>query len=405
MSYVPVRAVQVRLWGKAVGVLAPLGNGTVAFQYDESFLRSGIQISPLVMPASTETYAFPLLSRSAYGGLPGVFADSLPDAWGRGLVDEWMRANGVPRERITSLDRLAYVGSRGMGALCYEPDRGPRRRRPSALSMREIVEAAQLALAGRLRDVPALEAAREIIRLGSSAGGAHAKAFVGYNPITGEIVPDLPMLPDGFEHWILKITERDRPWEGEAEFATYLRARAAGIDISESRLVEIDGLRHFLTRRFDRAGNRRHHVLTLMALRHLPEAAVDGRLSYDQLFLSAEELGLGYAAKEEVFRRMAFNVLADESDDHAKNFSFLLPEGGAWRRAPAYDLTGGVPTAAPADDNRRAWTNLHQLSVNGKRSDIGDDDLLAVADRFAIGTAPRVLREVREALSDFPPNG
>ena len=136
-----------------------------------------------------------------------------------------------------------------------------------------------------------------------------------------------------------------------------------------------------------------------MALRHLPEAAVGGLLSYDQLFLSAEELGLDYADKEEIFRRMAFNVYADESDDHAKNFSFLLPEGGAWRLAPAYDLTGGVPSAAPADDNRRAWTNLHQLSVNGKWSNITDADLLAVADRFAVGTAPRVLGAVRAACS------
>lgn len=204
-------------------------------------------------------------------------------------------------------------------------------------------------------------------------------------------------MPDGYEHWLVKFTPTDYPWRGETEYAQYERARAAGIDMSESCLYELDGVRHFMTRRFDREGSRRHHLATLSALAHLPAETPPEARRYEQLFVTADELGLGYEAQEQLFRRMAFNVLTGEFDDHSKNFSFLLKEDGTWTLAPAYDLTG---SRFPSEDPWSAQAGVHQLSVNGKRRDITEADLLAVADRFGIGTAKRVLTEVYASLTE-----
>ena len=212
-------------------------------------------------------------------------------------------------------------------------------------------------------------------------------------------------MPDGFEHWMVKITPKERPYLGVAEYRTYELAKACGVEISESRLYELDGVKHFMTRRFDRDGAKRHHVQTFRAIRALPPDVSLVMNSYGQLFETIVALGLGYDALAEMFRRMAFNVYSDETDDHSKNFSFMMKEGGSWQLAPAYDLTGGVPPEAPEGNARRDWTNCHAMSINGKQSNITDDDLLAVAARYSIGSAEAILSEIKEVSGELAPKG
>ncbi len=392
-SFVRAERVFVSIWGRRVGTIVPSPRpGVYAFRYDPAFAASGVEIAPLSMPLRREPYAFPDFPADAFSGLPPTFADSLPDAFGAGLVDLWLAERGLSRRDITPLDRLAYIGRRGMGALCYEPDRGPRAV-PSALELRELVESGHRAADGKLAELPGDDALRAIIRLGSSAGGAQAKAVVGWNRSDDRYVFGDGNLPDGFEHWIVKFTPKEYPWRGEIEMAMHDAAAAAGISLSEARLVEVDGLRHFATRRFDREGVRRHHLLSFAAIAHVPQGASCG---YEQLFLAADALGLPWEDREELCCRMACNILAGECHDHVKNVSFLLPEEGSWRLAPAYDLTG---TRFPSPDPWNAHVGIHQLSVCGKRSGIAEADILSVADRFGIGTAPDVLARVRDAVN------
>ena len=396
MSFRHVSRINVSIWGERVGTIVESPQrGIFAFRYEKRFLQSGIEISPLMMPLRAEPYAFPDLPLAAYGGLPPIFADSLPDAFGTGLIDHWLREHGLSRDEITPLDRLAYLGRRTMGALTYEPDRGPGGR-PTALDLRSLVESARQVLNGELLSAHGDDALREIIRLGSSAGGAQAKAVVGWNRAENAFLFGDRELPEGYEHWIVKFTPVEYPWRGEAEYAQYQRACAAGVEMSESCLYELDGLKHFMTRRFDREEAARHHLATLSALAHLPAETPQEHRRYEQLLVTADELGLGYEAREQLYRRMVFNVLSGEFDDHTKNFSFRLKRGGAWELAPAYDLTG---SSFPREDPWSAQVGLHQLSVNGRRREIADADLLAVADRFGIGTASHVIEEVRNALS------
>lgn len=391
-----VTRINVSLWGERVGTIVESPQRSVyAFRFEKKFLKSGVEISPLMMPLRAEPYAFGDLPRAAYEGLPPIFADSLPDTFGTGLIDHWLKEHGLNRDEISPLDRLAYLGRRTMGALTYEPDRGPGGR-PTAVDMRNLVDSARRVLNGELAAAHGEDALREIIRLGSSAGGAQAKAVIGWNRTENAFLPGDRELPEGYEHWIVKFTPADYPWRGEAEYSHYRQALAAGIEMSESCLYELDGLKHFMTRRFDREGSLRHHLATLSAMAHLPAETPQEHRRYEQLFVTADELGLGYDAQEQLFRRMVFNVLTGEFDDHTKNFSFRLKQGGAWELAPAYDLTG---SDFPSEDPWSAQAGIHQLSVNGKRREITDEDLLAVADRFGIGTAKRVLREVRESVS------
>ena len=398
--FIPVRGINVSLWGHPVGAIVPhTMPGYYVFEYDPDFLWSGWDISPLKMPLANGAgpYVFTEFGFNAFMGLPGVFADSLPDGFGNALINEWMRGRGMPVESVSTLDRLAYVGSRGMGALCYEPERNPHGGRPLALDMRKLTEEARWALNGRLESLSGDDALREILRVGTSAGGGKSKAVVGWNRETGQFMAGDRDLPAGFEHWIIKFTPEDYPYRGACEYAVMEKARACGIDVCECRLFELDGMKHFMTRRFDREDGRRVHVQTLAAMSHLPPEGGSDRYSYDQMFMTIERLGLGYETMEQMFLRMAFNVYADESDDHTKNFSFLMREDGKWALAPAYDLNGGAPAEAEEVlDPWCGWHDWHAILINGKQSKITDDDLLTVADRFAIGTAPKVLKRVKE---------
>ena len=397
--YSHVKAIEAFIWGRHIGTIVPSMGLHYRFSYDSDFLSSGIELAPFELPLRAGEFCFPNRPAGAYYGMPAVFADSIPDSFGNAVIEEWMERQGVLPSSVTPLDRLAYIGSRAMGALEYRPERGPHREVKLALRMKRVVEQSRFVLSRKVDRMAGSQALREIFRLGTSAGGAQAKAVVGWNPAEDRFCIPQGDLPSGYEHWIVKITPDDRPYSGVAEYRTYQLARSCGIAISESRLYELDGVRHFMTKRFDREGNRRHHIQTFRAMRALPPDVSLEMNSYGQLFATMVELKMDYMELEEMFRRMAFNVYADESDDHAKNFSFILREGGRWRLAPAYDLTGGVPPEAPEGDARRQWTNCHALSINGKQSDITDDDLLSIADRYGIGTASKILRHIKDVFA------
>ena len=399
--YAHVRSVEVFLWGSRVGatVLDPR-YGFYAFRYTPEFRNLGIEPAPLQMPTQPDrTYLFTDLPVETYKRLPALLSDALPDDFGNALIDRWMADRGISAQDVTPLDRLAYMSNRAMGALELRPARGPASKRSAAIQMGELVHVARKAVTGTLADDDHADAAlRSIIEVGTSAGGARAKAVIAWNPVTEEIRSGQIDAPPGFEHWLLKFDGMGKDKDlgasqdyGRIEFAYFLMAREAGILISDCRLLKENGRAHFMTRRFDReAGNVRHHVQSLCAMSHIDYKKI-GANSYAQLFDAASLLQLPYADREEIFRRMAFNVMGRNCDDHSKSFSFRLKRGGVWELAPAYDVT-----FAHSPTSKR--THQHLMSVNGKFRDFTRDDLLEVADRFGIGTAPRILERVRDAI-------
>jgi len=403
--YKPVHAVEVRIWGKTAGAVALDPKlGYYAFEYDPGFATSGIELAPLAMPLTQarEPFVFADLSELTFKRLPALLADALPDEFGNNLIDAWMAGRGVAKSQVTPLDRLAYMGKRGMGALEFRPARGTTSVRSTAIKLSRLIESARSAVHGEIgSDRLAKAALAQIIQVGTSAGGARAKAAIAWNPTTDEIRSGQFDVEPGFEHWLLKFDGMGVDWElggsqdyGRIEYAYFLMARAAGIAMSPSRLLEEGGRAHFMTQRFDRDGNKKHHLQTLCAIAHM-DYKQKASHDYNQLFLTIKRILPGYRSLEEAFRRMAFNVMAANCDDHTKNVSFLLREGKEWELAPAYDVTH-------AHNPQGEWTSQHLMAVNGNFSDISRNDLLAVADRFGIGTAPQVLKQVREAVSSWP---
>lgn len=404
--YHPVEAIKVYVWDRFVGAVAlDKGLGYYVFAYDKDFGRSGVELSPLHMPAddSERPRVFTDLPEATYGRLPAMLADALPDEFGNALIDKYMAEKGLAKSSITSLDRLAYMGKRAMGALEFKPTRGPRTTTPTALKIGDLVTVARKAVSGNLENDSAAEAAlRSIIEVGTSANGARAKAVIGWNKKTREIRSGQFGLLPGFEHWLLKFDGMGPDRElgtsegyGRIEYAYYLMAKQAGIDIPESTLFEENDRAHFMTRRFDREDDgTRHHLQSLCAMDHLDFKKKSAN-SYEQFFMVIRQLGLGHTTEVEAFRRMALNVMGRNCDDHTKNLSFLLRKGGSWELSPAYDVTF-------MHNPKGEWTNQHLMSVNGKFDDIKRDDCLIMADRFGIGEAPAVLKQVRETIKAWP---
>jgi serine/threonine-protein kinase HipA len=351
------------------------------------------------------TFAFSDLSEPSYKRLPGLLADALPDDFGNALIDAWMTNKGIEKRAITTLDRLAYMGKRGMGALEFKPARGAHRESAEPLEMKSLVEAARMVINGDLSgDVEAQAALANIIRVGTSAGGARAKAVVTWNSKTNQIRSGQFDAAPGFEHWLLKFDGVGKDSElggsadyGRIEFAYYLMAEAAGITMSPCRLLEESGRAHFMTRRFDRETNEnstiKHHVQTLCAMDHL-DYKQRATHAYAQLFMVIARLKLGDEAISQAFRRMAFNVMAKNCDDHTKNFAFRLKQGESWELAPAYDITH-------AYNPHGEWTYQHLMSINGKFSGITRADLLVEAERFGVRRAQDLLNDVRAALDSW----
>lgn len=397
-----VDVVEVRAWDRQVGALAfDPGVGAYVFEYADAWRRGGFELAPLTMPVGDARgrFAFPALDPLAFHRLPGMLADALPDDFGNALIDAWMATHGVARDAITTLDRLAYMGRRGMGALEFRPARGAHAESAAPIRMQQLVEEARRSIHADLGDDAEAQAAlANIIRVGTSAGGARAKAVVAWNAETNELRSGQFDVEPGFAHWLLKFDGVGPDHElgrsqhyGRREYAYHRMATAAGIAMSPSRLMEENGRAHFMTKRFDRDGNAKVHLQTLCALQHM-NYRQRGTHAYESLFLAADRLRLGEGAMRQAFLRMAFNVAAKNHDDHSKNFAFLLPEGGPWQLAPAYDVTH-------AYNPQGEWTRQHLMSVNGKFDGITADDLMVVASRFSVVDARGAIAEVNAAVA------
>jgi serine/threonine-protein kinase HipA len=398
------------MWGSRVGAVAPDPNlDCYAFAYDPAWRRKGIEVAPLTMSLTDrrDTFVFPVLPKETYLGLPAMLADALPDDFGNALIDAWMATKGIERSSITALDRLAYMGKRGMGALEFRPMRGSHEESAMPIAMKALVEEARRLVRGHFSvDNETRAALANIIKVGTSAGGARAKAVIAWNPKTDEVRSGQFYTAPGFEHWLLKFDGVGKDRElgtgegyGRIEYAYSLMAKAAGIAMSSCRLLEEDGRAHFMTKRFDRDADafgqtQKHHVQTLCAMNHL-DFRQRGTHAYAQLFMTIAKLNLGDDALSQAFRRMAFNVMARNCDDHTKNFAFLLKQGGTWELSPAYDMTH-------AFNPRGEWTYQHLMSVNGKFQGITRDDLLKDADRFSVRKPVALMAEVRAALENWP---
>jgi serine/threonine-protein kinase HipA len=400
MAFKRVELVEVSAWGKTVGAVArDPRSGYFAFEYDPTWVKRGIELSPLHLRNTRGVFAFPNLPHHTFYGLPAMLADALPDSFGASLLDAYLVGLGVAAKDITSLDRLGYLGSRGMGALEFAPPLGPPAQPESAYEVARLVAEGRNAIAGSFgTETEATASVRDLLRIGSSAGGLRAKAIIAWNEKTGEIRGGQINTPDGFEHWILKLDgvgdglsspiHASHAEDGRIEFAYSLMAKAAGVEMAPSRLLEEGGRAHFLTQRFDRVGNTKVHMQTLCGLAHLDFRAI-GTHDYAQYLAVVRSLGLGAAAEQQAFRRVAFNVMAANRDDHTKNFAFLHEEAGSWKLAPAYDLTCS------------AELQFRNTSVNGNFGEITVADLLALADRFEIGSVADVLAEVADAVSSW----
>ena len=405
-AYKHVNVVEAHLWGEHIGSVAlDQRYGYYAFQYTPAFANKAIEPSPLRMRANPEeVYLFTDLPDATYKRLPALLSDALPDDFGNALINRYMADQGIAAANVTPLDRLAYMSTRAMGAMTFKPTRGPAKRKPTAIALSEMVEEARKIVTGHLDgDDHANAALRSIIDVGTSAGGARAKAVIALQPQTNEIRSGQLDAPEGFEHWLLKFDGMGVDSElgasqnyGRIEYAYHLMARAAGIQMTDCRLLSENGRAHFMTKRFDREGQTgRHHMQTLCAIDHL-DYKKKGANAYSQLFTVIRQLNLPYEDQEEAFRRMVFNVMGRNCDDHTKNFSFLLRQGGkTWALSPAYDVTF-------AHNPTGEWTSQHLMSVNGKFKGFGVDDLLAEAARFGVGTGRRVIDQVRAAIEDWP---
>ena len=404
---------EVRLWGRRIGAVSLEDGGVHAdFQYDPVFAQSGIEVSPLTMPLGDRVYRFPALPLGTFHGLPGLLADSLPDKFGNALIDAWLAAQGRTPASFNAVERLCYTGARGMGALEFAPAAGPRVGTAHAIEIDALVELASEVLAQReglkatFADPERKAALNDILRIGTSAGGARAKAVIAWNAQTNEVRSGQVTAGPGFGYWLLKFDgvtgNRDKELEdpkgyGAIEFAYSLMARTAGITVSECRLLEENGRRHFMTRRFDRLeGGQKLHMQSLCALAHYDFNSA-GAFAYEQAFLAIRQLGLPMAATEEQFRRMAFNITARNQDDHVKNIAFLMDKTGRWSLSPAFDVSYSYnPTGA--------WTDRHQMTLNGKRDGFTLADFQACAKNALMkrGRAETILDEVRAAVIRWP---
>lgn len=402
--YEPVKKIEVSIWGQRVGVVALDPKlGSYVFAYDPNFIKKRIELSPIMMPVSTQPYVFTDLPVNTYKRLPAMLADSLPDAFGNRLVEKWMARQGISPDKITSLDRLAYMGKRSMGALEFKPVRSPHVAESTAIEMARLVESTNNEINGNANTDDMTEAAlMQIIQVGTSAGGARAKAVIAWNPATKEIRTGQFDVTPGFEHWLLKIdgvndkkaTLNVSNDYGRTEYVYYQMASHAGIKMYPCQLLEENGRAHFMTKRFDRDNNQKHHIQTLCALSHLDYNQIATH-DYSQLFITIDRLGLDYKDKEEAYRRMVFNVMACNCDDHTKNISFILKEGGEWKLTPAYDMIY-------AYNPNGEINNQHLMSVNGKFKDISITDIKEVANRFSIGTANKAIEQVSESVKLWP---
>lgn len=404
---------EVRLWGKGIGAVSwDESAGRSNFEYDAAFTGSGIEVAPLTMPLSDRIYTFPALSPESFYGLPGLLADSLPDDFGNALINAWLAVEGRTPDSFNPVERLCYTGSRGMGALEYTPATGPVARKSKQVDVEALVKLASeiLTKRGQLQGsfaAPDREnVLNEILQVGTSAGGARAKAIIAWNRASNEVRSGQVKADKGFTYWLLKFDgvagNKDKELEdptgfGLIEYAYYKMAKEGGISMMESRLLHENGRNHFMTKRFDRSDTgQKYHMQTLAALEHF-DFNKAGAYAYEQAFQTIRKLGLSMDDIEEQFRRMAFNVVARNQDDHVKNITFLMDRSGAWSLSPAFDMTYSY-------NPNGAWTSTHQMSMNGKRDQFELEDFRACARLASMqrGRADEILEQVQAAVVKWP---
>ena len=407
-----IQLAEVKLWGRTIGAVSLVeGSDYTSFEYHPDFIRSSnVEVAPLMMPRKEGVYRFPNLSLNTFHGLSGLLADSLPDKFGTALIDAWLATQGRKAGSFNVLERLCYIGTRGMGALEFVPATGPGLQPSKKLEIAHLVHLASEILTNRIglkTSFKNKEAAfNDILRISTSAGGARAKALIAWNPKTHEVRSGQLQAGDGFEQWLIKFDgvthNRDKEGDdpkgyGAIEYAYYLMATAAGISMNECRLEEEGGRHHFMTRRFDRLpSGEKLHMQSLGALGHF-DFNLPGATSYEQAFMVLRQLGLPASAREELFRRMTFNIVARNHDDHVKNTAFLMDQQGAWSLAPAFDVTYSFNPDG-------AWTGSHQMSMNGKRENFLKEDFEACAKNALLkrGRAAEITEKVIAAVKQWP---
>ncbi len=400
-----VDVAKANMYGHPVGTFSWDGRyETVRFEYDHGFIGRGLEPSPLMMPVREgRVYSFGNLDKETFRGLPGMLADSLPDTYGRALFDRWLALTG--RTSGNPIETLCFLGKRCMGALEFEPALDVAYDRNARFEIDTLVDVARDALSEKssfgvnLND-DRKAAIAEILRLGTSAGGQRAKAIIAYNKVTGEVRSGQVEAPEGFDYYLIKLDGvsakagfRETENFGRLEYSFYKMARACGIEMTDCSLVEENGRAHFLTRRFDRKNGRKVHMQTLCGIAHY-DYRLHRAYSYEQAFNVMRALRLPYSEASQMFRRMVFNVVVRNQDDHTKNISFLMGEDGRWRLSPTYDM-------GYAYNPLGGWTSTHQMSINGKYDDITRKDLLEFASLNNIKNAPAVIDEVCEAASGW----
>jgi serine/threonine-protein kinase HipA len=404
----------VKIWGTVVGAIAWSEiTGYATFEYDPTFKMKGWDLSPLQMPinGNKSSFNFPALRKrndpalDTFKGLPGLLADVLPDRYGNELINLWLAQQGRQLDSMNPVEMLCFIGTRGMGAVEFEPTTLKESKQTFSVELDSLVDIAQKMLSKKEAFITNMKADEEkammeILRIGTSAGGARPKAVIAYNEKTGAVKSGQTNAPKGFEHWLIKLDGVSdvqlgaSKGYGRVEMAYYNMATACGIDMMPSKLMEENGRAHFMTQRFDREGGAtKHHMQTFCAIKHFDYNQINS-FSYEQLFQTMRELKLSYADAEQMFRRMVFNVMARNCDDHTKNFAFRLKKDSNWELAPAYDI-------CHAYQPKHQWVSQHALSINGKRTNVTRDDLLILGKSIKNKKAAETIDEISDTVSKW----
>ena len=407
-----VNVAEVRLWGHRVGAVALDGDVGV-FEYDTDFLKLGLNIAPITMPLEDARnghtlYSFPALNRETFKQLPGLLADTLPDKFGQAIVNSWLARQGRSPDDFSTIERLCYTGSRAMGALEFTPAVIQHLELAVDVDIDEMVNLVREVISHRNQINVKLtnneqgnqDALLDILRIGTSAGGARAKAVIAYNQDTGAVMSGQANAPAGFNHWLLKfdgasdIELGETEGFGRIEYAYYQMAKASGINMMESRLLEENGRAHFMTRRFDRVDGNRIHLQSLCAIAHY-DYNMAGAYGYEQALMIMRKIKLSKMEQLQLYRRMVFNVIARNQDDHTKNIAFLMNQDGEWSLSPAFDMMYSYNPAGK-------WASKHQMTINGKRDEFAKEDLLSVAASSDLKGADNVIKDVLGAIKQWP---
>jgi serine/threonine-protein kinase HipA len=397
----------IHIWGHRVGAIAwNNSTGTAGFEYDSSFRQLGLELSPLKMPLNRNAvFSFPELRNSnTFKGLPGLLADVMPDKYGNAIINSWLQKNNRPSNSLNPVEILCFIGKRGMGALEFEPNNTEMEMQDVDLEISSLVHIAEQILQEKQDFNSSFSKTDDkhlydLLKIGTSAGGARAKAVIAFNPKTKQVRSGQADIPKGFEHWLFKFDGvMDQQFGassgyGRVEMAYYLMAKAAGITMQECQLFEENGRAHFMTKRFDRVGNEKLHMQSFCGLQHYDFNEVNS-FSYEQLFETMRLLGLPYTDARQLFTRMVFNVMARNCDDHTKNFAFLMDKNGKWSLSPAFDV-------CHAYRPNSLWVSQHALSIEGKRTNFYVKDFINLATKMNIKKPLEMIEQVRNAVGDW----